>query len=365
MVRRARRRYRRATMPPRKDALIALVLLLLGLTVVLDDPHWAIVPLTLGWTVPLAWRRVRTLPAITAVVGTVALLGALFPDGPSQDAIPLALLICAYTGGRELDTPGAWLAVVLVVGSLWLGLAAAGAPVVEFIGSGGVFGGLWALGHAIRRRDREVGAALERERQAVGEERTRIARELHDVVSHSLSVIAIQTQAVRRRLREDQTAELHDLRAVEQVTREALAEMRRLFGVLRADGEAGALAPQPGLGQIDALIAQAGLPVALSVAGEREPLPPGVDLAAYRIVQEGLTNARRHSGATRVEVGIVYGDPDLAITVDDDGRGPNGGDPGNGLLGMRERVALYGGTLETGARPGGGYRLVARLPRRG
>ena len=350
-------------MPPRKDALIALVLLLLGLTVLFEQPHWSIPLLTLGWTVPLAWRRARTLPAVTVVVATVAALGALFPDGPSQDAIPLALIICAFTGGRELDTPAAWLAIVLVVGSLWLGMALVQAPVVEFIGSGAVFGGVWALAQAIRRRDREVVAAREREREAVRDERTRIARELHDVVSHSLSVIAIQTQAVRRRLRDDQGTEAMDLQAVERVTREALAEMRRLFGVLRADGEAGALAPQPGLQQLDALVAQAGLPVELKVHGEPEPLPPGLDLAAYRIIQEGLTNARRHSGATGVEVCIDYQEPELAITIDDDGRGPNGGEPGHGLLGMRERVALYGGKLETGERPGGGYRLAARIPR--
>ncbi len=329
----------------------------------LEDPHPAIPLLTAVWSLPLAWRRVHPLPAISAVVGSVALIGLVFADEPSQDAIPLALLIAAYSGGRELDPPAAWLAGVLVVGALWLGLAALRAPAVEFLGSGVVFGGSWAIGQAIRRRDREVTAAREREREAVRAERTRIARELHDVVSHSLSVIAIQTQAVRRRLRPDQAREAGDLEAVERVTREALAEMRRLFGVLRADGEAGALAPQPGLGQLDALVAQAGVPVELSVSGERAPLPPGVDLAAYRIVQEALTNARRHSGARRVRVEIAYADPDLAIEVVDDGRG-GAGDSGHGLVGMRERVALYGGRLETGSRPEGGYRVSARIPYR-
>jgi DNA-binding NarL/FixJ family response regulator len=268
--------------------------------VLLEDPHPAIPLLTAVWSLPLAWRRVHPLPAISAVVGSVALIGLVFADEPSQDAIPLALLIAAYSGGRELDPPAAWLAGVLVVGALWLGLAALRAPAVEFLGSGVVFGGSWAIGQAIRRRDREVTAAREREREAVRAERTRIARELHDVVSHSLSVIAIQTQAVRRRLRPDQAREAGDLEAVERVTREALAEMRRLFGVLRADGEAGALAPQPGLGQLDALVAQAGVPVELSVSGERAPLPPGVDLAAYRIVQEALTNrAPALGGAAR------------------------------------------------------------------
>jgi signal transduction histidine kinase len=346
------------------DMLIALALLLLGLTVLAGDPPLAVVLLTPVWTVPLAWRRVHPLPAIAVVVAAVGAVGALYPDGPSQDAIPLALLVCAYTGGRQLDPPASWLGVVLVVGTLWLGQAAVHDPFVEFMGAGAVFGGVWAVGQAIRRRDREVAAARERETEAVREERTRIARELHDVVSHSLSVISIQTQAVRRRLAPGQELEAADLQAVERVTREAMAEMRRLFGVLRADGVPGSLQPQPGLGQLDALIGQAGLPVELDVRGEPQPLSPGVDLAAYRVVQEALTNARRHAGAQRVRVELVYGDPDLEITVTDDGRGPNGARPGHGLVGMRERVALYGGSLETGAREEGGYRLAARLPYR-
>jgi signal transduction histidine kinase len=143
--------------------------------------------------------------------------------------------------------------------------------------------------------------------------------------------------------------------------------MRRLFGVLRADGEPGSLAPQPGLSQLEPLIERArsgGLAVELAVEGEPAPLTPGLDLAAYRIIQEGLTNARRHAGPARVTVAIAYGDPDLQITIDDDGRGPNGGTPGHGLIGMRERVALYGGSVDAGPRPGGGYRIAARLPYR-
>ena len=352
-------------MPPRKDAVIALALLLFGLTALIEGPHRLVVGvLTVGWTVPLAWRRVYPLPVIAAVVATAGLAGLLYEE-PSQAAIPLALLLAAYTGGRELDVPAAWLGLALVLGSLWIGLAYVRAEFIEFAFSGLGFGGAWAIGQAIRRRDREVHAAREREREAVRDERTRIARELHDVVSHSISVVAIQTQAVRRRLRPDQAQEAEDLRAVEAVTREALAEMRRLFGVLRADGEAGALAPQPGLDQLPALIEQAGVPVELSVRGEPRPLPPGLDLAAYRIVQEALTNARRHARPSRVDLTLTYGDPDLEIAVCDDGRGAGGnGTPGHGLVGMRERVALYGGELEAGDRDEGGYRVVARLPMR-
>jgi signal transduction histidine kinase len=180
-------------------------------------------------------------------------------------------------------------------------------------------------------------------------------------------VVAIQTQAVRRRLRPEQEREATDLAAVEATARQALAEMRRLFGVLRADGESASLTPQPGVAELERLVAGAGSsdrPVRLTVRGEPYPLAPGVDLAAYRIVQEGLTNALRHSGAASVEVGVGYDPTHLEIWVTDDGRGlaaaPEGG--GHGLVGIRERVALYDGTLTLQPGPRGGTTLLARLP---
>jgi signal transduction histidine kinase len=177
----------------------------------------------------------------------------------------------------------------------------------------------------------------------------------------------VQTQAVRHRLGDADSADARDLRAVEATARQALAEMRRLFGVLRAEGENVALEPQPGLDQLDDLLEQsraAGLPVDVRTEGERAPLPPGVDLAAYRIVQEALTNARRHAAPARARVTLQYRDDTLDILVEDDGAGASAanGTGGQGLTGMRERVRIYGGSLEAGPRPEGGFRVHAEVP---
>ena len=187
------------------------------------------------------------------------------------------------------------------------------------------------------------------------------------MVSHSISVVTIQTQAVRRRLRPEQQREIEDLRAVETTARQAMAELRRLFGVLRADGDRPALAPAPGMGELEQLVDRtraAGVEVDLAVEGERRALAPGIDLAAYRILQEALTNVLKHAGAARAAVTVRYASTELALSVEDDGSGmsvnPNG--EGHGLIGMRERVSVYGGTLETGNGPEGGFRVLARLP---
>ena len=205
-------------------------------------------------------------------------------------------------------------------------------------------------------------------RSLLEEERARIARELHDIVSHAISVVTVQTQAVRRRLGPEHAREADDLRAVEATAREAMADLRRLFGVLRADGDAPSLAPQPGLGELERLLEQtraAGLAVELEIEGAAGPLPPGADLAAYRVVQEALTNVRRHAHASRATVRLIFGGDRLEIVVDDDGAGASGnGDGGHGLVGMRERLVLYGGELEAGPRPGGGFRVRATLPLR-
>jgi signal transduction histidine kinase len=241
-----------------------------------------------------------------------------------------------------------------------------------------VFGIAWLAGSAMRERVVRADAAeeraelAEREREAealraVIEERTRIARELHDVVGHSVSVMTVQTSAVRRRLTPDQEQEREALLAVERTGREALAEMRRVVGALREPDEAPALAPQPSLARVDKLVAQAretGLPVNLSIEGEPVPIPAGVDLAAYRVVQEGLTNTIRHAGARHASVHVRYGEGVVEVEVTDDGRGAadatsNGG---HGLIGMRERVSVYGGELEAGPRDGGGFRLRAKIP---
>jgi signal transduction histidine kinase len=218
---------------------------------------------------------------------------------------------------------------------------------------------------------RERAERLEREREAearaaVAEERARIARELHDVVGHSVSVMTVQASGVRRLLRDDQEREREALLIVERTGREALAEMRRMVGVLRRPEEAPALAPQPSLEHLGRLVEQArdaGLDVDLHIEGDAVELPAGVDLTAYRLVQEGLTNAIKHAKASHAHVRVSYGADTIEVIVSDDGRGVGNGDGGgHGLVGMRERVSVYGGELDAGPQPGGGYRLRAKLP---
>jgi signal transduction histidine kinase len=247
-----------------------------------------------------------------------------------------------------------------------------------FIATSVLFGIVWtiafALGGKFREADeaKERAARAEREREerakmAVSEERARIARELHDVVGHSVSVMTVQAAAVRRLLRPDQQREHEALLIVEQTGREALAEMRRMVGVLRRPEEAPARAPQPSLDHLDRLVEQAreaGLPVELRIEGDPVQLPAGLDLTAYRLVQEGLTNAMKHARADRTQVLLRYDDKHIEVTVTDDGQGDHSGgtEGGHGLVGMRERVSVYGGELEAGPRPDGGYQLRARLP---
>jgi signal transduction histidine kinase len=247
-----------------------------------------------------------------------------------------------------------------------------------FIATTVVLAILWTIAFALGRKFQEADEAkerasrAEREREeraqtAVTEERARIARELHDVVGHSVSVMTVQASAVRRLLRPDQERERDALLIVEQTGREALAEMRRMVGVLRRPEEAPALAPQPSLDHLDRLIERArdaGLPVDLRVEGEPVQLPAGLDLTAYRLVQEGLTNALKHARADRAQVFVRYGEDDIEVTVIDDGQGgsADGVGRGHGLVGMRERVSVYGGELEAGPHPDGGYRLRAKLP---
>jgi signal transduction histidine kinase len=218
-------------------------------------------------------------------------------------------------------------------------------------------------------RERADRLELEREikaREAVAEERARIARELHDIVGHSVSVMTVQASAVRRLLREDQQREREALQIVEEQGRAALSEMRRLVGVLRRPEEAPALVPQPSLEYVGKLVEQtreAGLPTELRLEGEPAELTQGIDLTAYRFVQEGLTNALKHANAKHAEVVVRYDNGSVELVVRDDGTGDGaGGGSGHGLVGIRERVAVYGGELVAGPRPEGGFELRARLP---
>jgi signal transduction histidine kinase len=236
--------------------------------------------------------------------------------------------------------------------------------------------GIWAFGRWMRSRrfqtkqleDRATQLEIEREetaRAAVAEERARISRELHDVVAHSVSVTVVQAQAAQRLIEAEQTDLRQALGSIETTGRQALVELRRLLGVLRRTDTDLSLAPQPGLDSLDDLIEQmrdVGLPVELRIEGEAEPLPPGVGLSAYRIVQETLTNTLKHAGPARAQVTIRYRNDEVELEITDDGTGTGrGGGAGQGLIGMRERVAIYGGVFESG-RQNGGYLVRARLP---
>jgi signal transduction histidine kinase len=233
----------------------------------------------------------------------------------------------------------------------------------------------WVAGTLVRRplvrarsaEERAGQLELEQEqaaRQLVIEERQRIARELHDIIAHSVSVMTVQAGAVRRRLTPEQVRERDSLEAVEQTGREALTEMRRLVGLLNEEQGSPSYAPQPGLHAVDTLVATvraAGLPVELRIEGEQQELPPGVDLAAYRVVQEALTNTLKHAGPTHAWVQIRWTPDELRIEVANNGRN-TATSTGYGHAGMRERVRLYGGRLESGPRPEGGYVVRAYVP---
>ena len=343
-----------------------------------QGPLWFDVLAILAIAVPLFGRR-RWPFAAPAAVG-IAIAASSFVDRSLVHELvpPVAGFAAVFFVAmvRERSQAVAGLVVALGVTAI----AAHNDPTGgagNFVFVGIVATLIWAVGFAISHKFREAdeaearAARAERDREvrarlAVSEERARIARELHDVVGHSVSVMTVQASAVRRLLREHQEKEREALQVVEQTGREALAEMRRMVGVLRRPEEAPALAPQPSLQHLEKLVEHArdgGLPVELRVEGTPEPLPSGVDLTAYRLVQEGLTNALKHAQAQRAEVVVRYADGYVELAVSDDGRGFGGGDGGgHGLVGMRERVSVYGGELEAGPRAEGGYRLRARLP---
>ena len=238
----------------------------------------------------------------------------------------------------------------------------------------------WLVGFALRERTQETRAAEERAAQAerdrevaariaVAEERARIARELHDVVAHAVSVMVLQVGAVRHRMPASDSENREALGNVEQAGRAALAEMRHLLDAMRREGDEVELVPQRGLGDLDALVGEvraSGLEVQVKVLGQPAVLPSTLDLSAYRIVQEALTNTLKHARARRADVAIAYRDNELLIEVRDDGRGPAENDGlGHGLVGIAERVKIYGGDMSAGAVDDGGYLLRARLPLNG
>jgi signal transduction histidine kinase len=333
----------------------------------------------IAFTTPLLTRRRYPIGALVAVgvaIATGSFLDARLLTHPFISFL-FGLAICVLFGMRptRLQSVGGLAFTIGVAG-----IVTANDPrgkAGDFVWDVITFSIAWIIGFAVGGKFREVDEAREREeraerereeraRLAVADERARIARELHDVVGHSVSVMTVQASAVRRTLDADQGQEREALLVVEQTGREALAEMRRVVGVLRRPEEAPALAPQPSLEHLDRLVEsarEAGLPVELHVEGEPVQLAAGLDLTAYRLVQEGLTNALKHARAQQAEVVVRYAGGHVEVTVSDDGPGGGDGDKGgHGLVGMRERISVYGGELEAGPRPEGGYRLSARLP---
>jgi signal transduction histidine kinase len=293
---------------------------------------------------------------------------ALFPVG----------LASAFLLGNLRSSRQAWIGLGIVLGGITtIVYNIPGHAHAEIIFLPVDFGIAWAAGFALRERSVQAEAAeiramqAEREREAaarvaVAEERSRIARELHDIVAHAVSVMVLQVGAVRHKLPDEFSDDSEALRSVERAGRTALAEMRRLLGAMRDEKDEVSFVPQPGLDGLDSLldeVGRAGLPVELHVDGEPFPLPRGVDLSAYRIVQEGLTNALKHAQARTADVTVRYALDELQIEVRDDGVGSATTDGlGHGLVGVRERVKIYGGEMSAGTANGGGFVLSTRLP---
>ncbi len=337
-------------------------------------PDAGAVLLTMAIVTPLLWRRQR--PGLVLVISGTALLGydAIgYPSGLAWLACYWAVYSYAvHRRRRNAYWPLAvWVAEIVIHLALPARGGNAGQTALIFLG---VTAGVWIRGDAVQsglaesERQREL-----RARQAVADERTRIARELHDVVSQALGVIVMQAGGAGSVPILEEPDARAVLATIEQTGRQAFAEMRRLVGVLRDDSEAAALEPQPTVGEIPALLerlASAGLDVDLELAGTRREAPAGVELSAYRIVQEALTNTLKHSGAGHATVRLSWSRDHLDVEVSDDG--PVAGTAvspsvrvdsgGKGLIGMRERVMLFGGELEAGPNPQGGYRVAARLP---
>ncbi|KAA0272868.1 MAG: sensor histidine kinase [Acidobacteria bacterium] len=343
-----------------------------------DTSTWFAAPAIALLVLPLLARRRFPFAAPASVWLLAASLS--FADGRLVTYSPIAFIagfVAAFLIGNVRDAAQARIGLGLVV--------AAAAIVVsndpthdtgDFAFTPLLFAISWLAGFAMRGRAEQVEAAelraiqAEREREtaariAVAEERARIARELHDIVAHAVSVMVLQVGAVRHGLATVDPESREALARVERTGRTALAEMRRLLGAMR-DGEEVALGPQPGLSDLEPLLDQvgdAGLPVELHIDGDPRPLPEALDLTAYRIVQEGLTNALKHAHASRAEVTVRYRSGELDIEIRDDGRGATPGrGNGHGLVGVRERVKVYGGEMTAGAGSEAGFVLRTRLP---
>jgi signal transduction histidine kinase len=385
-------RRRSARFWVRVDAVVAVLFFAGGIIEVATERHvgvpgsqWDVVRYlaVAAVFIALPWRRRYPEATLAVILAGFVALSALGFKGPAA----LALMLTTYTVAATSNRDRSRIALAVVVsGALLAAIVDPGGPITgNLISNPLTVLVAWVVGDNVRnRRDyargqAERAAEREREREerirrAAADERLRIARELHDVVAHSMSIIAVQS-GVGRMVIDSQPEEARKaLQVIETTSRQALHEMRLLLGVLRRPDEANSvLGPAPTLSDLDALLgqaAQSGVVVRLRQEGVRRDLPPGVDLSAYRIIQEALTNIVRHVGPATAEVVIGYRAGEVEIEVSDDGghrpvsagigAGANSG--GQGLVGMRERVALFGGDLAAGAVKGGGFRVTARLP---
>jgi signal transduction histidine kinase len=332
---------------------------------------------------PLFWRRRRPCGALVVSSSAVAAQALLVPGPPPSGLLYAGpILIAAYSVGAY----AAW---------SWRAAAALGVVVVAFDGiyapAEGLKGslnavlsellwcvlpvGMWLLGRLMRSRRQSAAAKaeatrleLDREQQrrsALEYERARMARELHDVLAHSVSLMGVQAGAAEQVLARDPERTRPVLRSIQQTSRESVAELRRLLGMLRSDDLEPGLAPQPRLGELDTLVArmrEAGLPVQLRIEGTARPLPAGVELAAYRVVQESLTNVLKHAQPSHVEVILRFEAATLQMSIENDGVRAAGDGTGHGLIGMIERTSLYGGTLTASAGPDGSFHVDAEIP---
>jgi signal transduction histidine kinase len=368
------------------DGVLAAALLLTGIGPAVATGKLLFVPVALGLAVPVVFRRANPIGSYATAVVAGGIQVAL---GIRPVATDLAILILLYTLAAYCSRRvSVWGLAVCLVGSAigvvrWSDLNMPDVP-GRIAAEAVLFAGpallAWVLGDSMHYRRayyanlEDRAARLERERDAQARvaavaERARIARELHDVIAHNVSVMVVQADGASYALATDPGRAKEALAAISATGRQALAEMRRMLGVLRREeeGPSEVRAPQPGIGELGELLDQArlaGLPVSFTVEGDPQPLPGGVALAAYRIVQESLTNTRKHAGpVATASVVLRYSDAALVLAISDDGRGaaaPDGA--GHGLTGMRERVATYGGSVAAGPRPGGGFEVVATLP---
>jgi signal transduction histidine kinase len=334
----------------RTDAIVAAVLAAISLAQVLIvpiAPRGIGVVIALASTIPIAFRR--THPVRALIVGTAA--WAIPTDGYLVVGY-VAVFLLLYSFAVAVDDVRVVVAAPMILyGLSVVALLRNDEPIGEWLGSVLAVSVPVVVGRFVRRERAHAHAT------AVSEERARIARELHDVVAHGVSVIAVQADAAEAALEHDPARAATPLRSIRGSAHDALSEMRRMVGVLGETHERG---PQPGLAQLPALIEQSG--ASLEVEGEPVPVPASVDLAAYRIVQEALTNVRKHAGGATAAVRLAWRPEALELAIRDHGSGPNGHGEGHGLVGMRERVRIHGGRLHTGPAAGGGFEVRAELP---